>query len=176
MSIIENILNAKQKRFCEEYVIDFNQTQAAIRAGYSKKTARQQGSKLLTKGNIIQYVDELKAGILKRSKMTVDECVQRLTAMARFDILDLYDENGAFKDLKDIPEDTRMAIESIDSDDIKMGDTKIGETKKLKLSSRRENIKELMKYLGGYEKDNTQKVQPFMNKVQMVIKERKLKE
>lgn len=168
------ILNAKQKRFSEEYVVDSNATQAAIRAGYSKKTAKEQGSRLLTKVHVKDYISKLQEQILERSKMNIDECVQRLTAMARYDILDLYDENGAFKDIKDIPDETRMAIESIDSDDIKIEGMVIGTTKKIKLSSRRENIKELLKYLGGYEKDNQQKAEIVMSKVKMVIKERKL--
>ena len=41
-------LTAKQQRFCEEYLIDLNATQAAVRAGYSAKTANEQGSRLLT--------------------------------------------------------------------------------------------------------------------------------
>ncbi len=53
-------LTAKQKRFCEEYVIDNNATQAAIRAGYSENTAKEQASQNLTKLNIQNYISELK--------------------------------------------------------------------------------------------------------------------
>lgn len=49
-------LTDKQKRFCEEYLIDFNATQAAIRAGYSEKTARSIGNNLLTKVDIQNYI------------------------------------------------------------------------------------------------------------------------
>ena len=52
-------LSAKQDRFCHEYIIDCNATQAAIRAGYSKKTARQQGQRLLTKVDVKQRISEL---------------------------------------------------------------------------------------------------------------------
>ena len=45
-------LSLKQKRFCDEYLIDLNATQAAIRAGYSKKTAASQGERLLRKVEI----------------------------------------------------------------------------------------------------------------------------
>ena len=54
-----NKLNDKQKMFCKEYIIDLNATQAAIRAGYSKKSARIQASKMLTKGNISTYMNGL---------------------------------------------------------------------------------------------------------------------
>ena len=52
-------LTDKQKRFCEEYVIDLNLTAAAIRAGYSEKTARQIGCENLTKPNIQEYIQRL---------------------------------------------------------------------------------------------------------------------
>ena len=60
-------LNAKQKVFCEEYLVDLNATQAAVRAGYSVKTAKEMGHENLTKPHIAEYVAELKA---KRSKET----------------------------------------------------------------------------------------------------------
>ncbi len=60
-------LNAKQVRFCEEYLIDLNATQAAIRSGYSEKTAKEIGCENLTKPNIASYISELKA---KRSAET----------------------------------------------------------------------------------------------------------
>ena len=66
------VLNPKQKRFCEEYVKDLNGTQAAIRAGYSKKTAKEQASHLLTKINIQQYIKELQEKIQKENWLTVD--------------------------------------------------------------------------------------------------------
>mgnify|MGYP000255158393 FL=1 len=53
-------LNPKQERFCEEYLIDLNATQAAIRAGYSPKGAEVQGSRLLSNVNISTRVKELK--------------------------------------------------------------------------------------------------------------------
>lgn len=53
-------LTAKQELFCQEYIIDLNATQAAIRAGYSERTARVTASKLLTKANISTRIKELK--------------------------------------------------------------------------------------------------------------------
>ena len=52
-------MNEKQKRFCEEYLIDCNATQAAIRAGYSEKTAGSQAFDLLKKPEIQNYIAEL---------------------------------------------------------------------------------------------------------------------
>jgi len=52
------MLNLKQKKFCDEYLVDFNATQAAFRAGYSKETARSIGSENLTKPDIKAYISE----------------------------------------------------------------------------------------------------------------------
>lgn len=56
-------LSDKQERFCQEYTKDLNQTQAAIRAGYSPKTANQQASRLLTKVNVQARIAELQKKI-----------------------------------------------------------------------------------------------------------------
>lgn len=53
------MLTDKQEIFCKEYIVDFNATQAAIRAGYSKKTARSVGSENLTKPDIQNKIKEL---------------------------------------------------------------------------------------------------------------------
>ena len=65
-------LNPKQERFCDEYVIDLNATQAAIRAGYSEKTARQTAYEILTKPYIQDRIAELQKDIGDRNAITAD--------------------------------------------------------------------------------------------------------
>ena len=67
------MLNEKQKQFCEEYIIDLNGTQAAIRAGYSAKTANEQAAQLLAKLSIQEYICELKNKRSERVKYSQDE-------------------------------------------------------------------------------------------------------
>ena len=69
-------MNDKQKQFCEEYIIDLNGTQAAIRAGYSKKTARAIANELLTKLDIQEYIYELKNKRSERVKYSQDELMR----------------------------------------------------------------------------------------------------
>ncbi len=71
-------LTPKQARFVEEYLIDLNATQAAIRAGYSAKTANEQGSQLLAKLSVRQAVAEAQAIRSKRTAITQDEVIQGL--------------------------------------------------------------------------------------------------
>lgn len=76
-------MNARQKRFCDEYLIDCNATQAAIRAGYSIKTAKQIGQENLTKPYLKAYIDE-QLEILHNEKIaTADEVLQYLTSIMR---------------------------------------------------------------------------------------------
>ena len=74
----EQKLNEQQKKFCNEFLKDLNATQAAIRAGYSKKSARSIASENLTKPNIQEYLAELQEGIQKRNRISQDEIMQDL--------------------------------------------------------------------------------------------------
>ena len=77
-----NTLNEKQKAFCQEYVKDFNATQAGIRAGYSKKTADRIASRLLGKVEVKTYIDQLKQNLTKDTKVTVEWIAEQLTDIA----------------------------------------------------------------------------------------------
>lgn len=76
-------LTAKQQRFCDEYLIDLNATQAAIRAGYSKKTAKQIGRENLTKLDIKAYIDARMAEKEKAMIADQDEVLKYLTSVIR---------------------------------------------------------------------------------------------
>lgn len=79
----------KQKQFCKEYLIDLNATQAALRAGYSEKTARQIGQKLLTKVDIQQEIQRLKERRNARTELTADFVLKELAAIASTKITDV---------------------------------------------------------------------------------------
>lgn len=76
-------MNAKQKRFCDEYLIDCNATQAAIRAGYSPKTAKQIGQENLTKPDLKKYIDEQLERIHSEKTADAQEVLEYLTAVMR---------------------------------------------------------------------------------------------
>lgn len=60
-------LTAKEERFCQEYIIDYNATKAAIRAGYKERSAATQGSRLLKNDNVTAYVRELQEEYIKNN-------------------------------------------------------------------------------------------------------------
>lgn len=76
-------LTSKQKRFCEEYIVDCNATQAAIRAGYSKKTANEQGARLLAKVSINEYINELLEKVKNNKIADATEVMEYLTSVMR---------------------------------------------------------------------------------------------
>ncbi len=76
-------LTAKQKRFCDEYLIDCNATQAAIRAGYSKKTAGATGYENLKKPQIKEYIDEQLKKIENDNVADAQEVMEYLTTVMR---------------------------------------------------------------------------------------------
>ncbi len=75
LNLQDGALSPKRKRFCEEYVVDHNATQAAMRAGYSKKTACSQGVRLLSFVEVAAYIAELEAETAGRTGETIERVV-----------------------------------------------------------------------------------------------------
>lgn len=76
-------MTEKQKRFADEYLIDLNATQAAIRAGYSKKTAYSQGERLLKNVEVEKYIQERMKQLASEKVATAEEVIQYLTSVLR---------------------------------------------------------------------------------------------
>lgn len=75
-------LTEKQQLFCDEYLIDLNATQAAIRAGYSERTATAQAARLLTNVNVQTYIQKRKRDRVERTEITQDRVLQELAVIA----------------------------------------------------------------------------------------------
>lgn len=76
-------LTPKQERFCEEYLVDLNATQAAIRAEYSRRTAYSMGQRLLKKVEIQNYISELREKLKSEKIADAAEVVEYLTSVMR---------------------------------------------------------------------------------------------
>lgn len=75
-------LTDKQKRFCEEYLIDLNATQAAIRAGYSPKTAEQTASRLLRNVKVQEYISKRQKELSRSTEITQERVIKELALIA----------------------------------------------------------------------------------------------
>jgi len=147
-------LSTKQKQFCLEYLNDFNGTQAAIRTGYSERTARTQAAKMLTKGNIQNFISLLKGKRNNKLQISQEEMLTELVKYAESDITDTLglDVQG----LKDLPIEIRRMIGSYKLTRQKIGDIVI-ETIELKFIDKVKIIDMINKHIGLYDADNKQK-------------------
>ena len=105
-------MTQKQKRFIEEYLIDLNATQAAIRAGYSPDTAKSIGSENLTKPDIQARIARAMAKRSRRTGVNADRVVMELAKIAFVNAKDVIDPDTATVRPDALPEDT-AAIQSV---------------------------------------------------------------
>lgn len=105
-------MTQKQKRFIEEYLIDLNATQAAIRAGYSPDTAQQTGSENLSKPVIRAQIDRAMAERSKRTGVNAERVIQELAKIAFVNAAEVIDPKTATVKEDALPEDT-AAIQSV---------------------------------------------------------------
>ena len=142
-------LTAKQRFFVDEYLIDLNATQAAIRAGYSKKTARFIGCENLTKPNIAAAIAKKKAERSARVELDADRVLYQLKAIATSNILDYlsYGPNGVvLKDSRVLTDAQSAAIEKVTATVGRKGRSTVG----FKLHNKLKAIGMALKHLGHH--------------------------
>lgn len=97
-------LSEKEWRFVEEYCVDWNGAQAAIRAGYSERNSRSQAHRLLTKANIAREIEKRRAQLEAKAGVNSLTILDRLHAEILADVADLFDEEtGALKPVREWP-------------------------------------------------------------------------
>ncbi len=142
-------LTPKQERFVAEYMVDLNGTQAAIRAGYSEKTANEQASRLLANVKIADAVAKKQQKRAERTDINAAWLLNRLAEEATADAADLYDEEGHLKPIKDWPMIWRQGlVAGFDVEEISDGENTIGVLKKIKLSDRIKRLELIGKHVG----------------------------
>ena len=139
-------LTEKQKRFVDEYLIDLNATQAAIRAGYSVRTAKDIGCENLAKPNIQQKISEKMAERSKRTGVNQDRIVLELAKIAFVNAADVIDSDDATIKAGATADDT-AAIQSVK---VKVIPTKEGEgvEREIRLNDKLKALELLGKHLG----------------------------
>ncbi|MFL9943719.1 terminase small subunit [Paraburkholderia graminis] len=107
-------LTDKQRRFVDEYLVDLNATQAAIRAGYSEKTARAIAAENLTKPDIESAISAAMIERQKRTGITADRVLQELARVAFFDIRRLYNADGTMKRPDQLDDEAAAVLSGVD--------------------------------------------------------------
>jgi phage terminase small subunit len=114
--------NEMQEKFCREYLVDFNGTKAAIRAGYAEASAHVQASRLLKNDKVATRLAELRDAKYKRLDIKGDDILRALHEIGMSDIADMFDpENGRVLDIREMPVGLRRAIRSIEVEEIWQG-------------------------------------------------------
>ena len=150
-----NKLNRRQSDFVEEYLIDLNATQAAIRAGYSKKTAHVIGHQNLRKPKILERIQARREELRKSLEITPERVLREEARLAFVDVGDLFDDQGRLLDVSEVPEDARRAIAGIEITErmIPMGKDIEPEKEikyKYKMADKGRALERVSKHLGLY--------------------------
>ena len=139
--------NVKHEVFCREYIKDLNASQAAIRAGYSAKTANRTGSFLLSNPDIQARIEDLKADRVEEVRIDANYVLKRLIEIDEMDVADILDDGGDFLPIRKWPKTWRTTLSGLDIAIINSGDTE-AIIKKIKWPDKVKNLELLGKHIG----------------------------
>jgi phage terminase small subunit len=147
----------RRRRFAEEYCVDFNATQAAIRAGYAPRGAHVTGCRLLTEPKIAETIRKLMEAATKRAGITVERTQQEIARIAYGDIRRLFDGDNRLRDVTTLDEDTAAMLGGLETEEL-WGETEnaegrtrrevIGLTRKVKMRDKLKALDQCMSLLG----------------------------
>ena len=162
-------LSEKQQLFADEYLIDLNATQAAIRAGYSAKRASEIGYQLLQKTTVQTVIAEKMAERSRRTGINQDRIVLELARIAFLRMTDVVDSQGKIRD--DASEDDLSCIESIK---YKHSESDSGSSveREVKTASKLKALELLGRHLGMFkDKIEVSGLQEEMSKLDDLVKQ-----
>lgn len=138
------VFTAKTQAFINEYPIDKNATQAAIRAGFSEKTAYSAGQRLLKDVDVKAEIDRKLQKVAKKNDVTLERVIKEYARIAFMDPRRLLDENGKPVPLQHLDDDTAAAVSRV---------RVRGRNQSLALYDKTKALTDLMRHLGGFSKD-----------------------
>ncbi|WP_432784696.1 hypothetical protein AAEX37_01968 [Oligella sp. MSHR50489EDL] len=133
-----------QRLFVKEYLVDLNATQAAIRAGYSKKTAHVQGPRLLENVRVAEAISKAKKDRSDDLEISAKYVLNRLVEIDQMDALDILNDDGTVKAVSEWPKVWRQYISGFDIIEL-MNDS--GYIKKIKWPDKVKNLELLGKHI-----------------------------
>ena len=130
-------MTPKQEAFVREYLIDLNATAAAARAGYSARTANEQGARLLANVSVRTAIAAAQARRAERTQVDADWVLKRLAAMADADLADLHRADGSLRPVSEWPEVWRRGlVAGLEADENRIDGGLTVVTRKVKLADR----------------------------------------
>ena len=158
-------LTPKQKKFCEQYLIDLNATQSAIRAGYSARRASEIGYQLLHKTTVQGTIQKLQKSLSEKTEVSAQRVVKEFAKIAFTNPKSLYGKDGSPISITDLPDDVACMVSEVKTRHIQSKDSPVIVETTYRLHSKVAALENLSKHLGLFEKDNIQKG----NEIQAVV-------
>jgi phage terminase small subunit len=158
------LTNLKRERFCREWIIDHNGTQAAIRSGYSPRTANEQAAQLLANLSVQARVRFLDSRVVQGLEIAAETSVRELAKLAHANMLDYVVVRGdgtACIDLSRITREQAAAIQEITVDEYMDGkgeDARLVKRVKVKLYDKRQALVDLGRHQGIFQADNERRI------------------
>jgi phage terminase small subunit len=144
--------SAKAAKFVQEYLVDLNATQAAIRAGYAAGTAGVSGHRLLKSAKIRAQIDAAIAERQRRTEITADKVLQEIYRVATSDIAKAFGADGKLLSVHEMPPEARAALAGIETEELfeKDGDERVlsGLSRKVRHWDKVKALELLGKHLG----------------------------
>jgi phage terminase small subunit len=150
-------LNPKQERFCNEYLVDYNATQAAIRAGYSKKTAYVIAAEILSKKEVQEYLSAKKTILADQLSITQERTMQEIGRIAFQDVRKFYKEDGSFKSIHELDDDAAAVLAGFDVEEIRGEES--GTVKKIRRWDKTKALEMLAKHYNLFKESEPPPVQ-----------------
>lgn len=149
------LVNMQHEKFCVEYLVDFNGTQAAIRAGYSpgkgRTSAASQSWELLSKPEITARVKELHEDTIGAALVTIKMVLQELKRIAVCNVKDAFKEDGSPKIITEFPDDVAKCVAGYDVEEIWEGQGQdkvyVGNLRKVKFWDKNKGLEMIGRYL-----------------------------
>lgn len=140
-------LTPKQSLFVKEYLVDLNAKQAAIRAGYSKKTAEVIGHENLSKPYLAAIIQEEMDKRSKRVEITADNVLNELAKLAFGNIKNLYDENGSLAHPQDLDDAVSATITEVTEKQVGSQEESVVLERKYKVADKKGSLELLGRHL-----------------------------
>lgn len=152
---------ARRKMFVEAYLANGgNATEAAVEAGYSQRSAGQQGSRLLKDVKISAAIQARRETLMGKYELTSEMVMRTIVQELIFDPAKLYNEDGSLRPLHELDEDTRMVLSGAEFVQVGSPDAPVF-VKKVRWAQRHQAREHAMRFLGMFERDNRQKSDPI---------------
>jgi phage terminase small subunit len=162
MSKKNNGLTEKQEKACQSFIQNGGNESDALRSAYNvsgmkNATINRNAHELFKNSKMVTRIKELQEKASKRNDITIDKILQHLKSYINFNPQEVLDENGALKNIHDLPKEVAMCISELNIDVININKNVTQIKTKIKVYNKLDAIEKVAKHLGFYKEDNEQK-------------------